>query len=244
MSTDWLLDSESDEILTRTESKHALSPKPKRKRSDELAFQAPTWWDEQDDIQITTLWAENHSSAEIGRRMGRSKNSIVGRSHRLRLPARKSPIKYGGMELQEIREIANAKARAKRAAERSTLPPLASVASGFAAPVETPIVLSTPRAATAVPRVSRAVRAPTVTLVGVKREPEPVRYGRVIECQTVTDPGRWGVGITFCSEPSVPGRVYCLDCCKRYYVKPPSRGALNLPLNVGGVKVSEMGVIR
>lgn len=39
------------------------------------------------------LWAEGHSTAEIGRRMGVSKNAVVGKAHRLNLPARPSPIR-------------------------------------------------------------------------------------------------------------------------------------------------------
>ncbi|RKK04304.1 GcrA family cell cycle regulator, partial [Teichococcus wenyumeiae] len=38
-------------------------------------------------------WAEGHSTAEIGRRMGISKNAVVGKAHRLNLPPRPSPIR-------------------------------------------------------------------------------------------------------------------------------------------------------
>src|SRR3954465_1422740 len=43
--------------------------------------------------QLRGLWAEGHSTAEIGRRMGVSKNAVVGKAHRLNLPARPSPIR-------------------------------------------------------------------------------------------------------------------------------------------------------
>ena len=43
--------------------------------------------------QLRSLWAEGHSTAEIGRRMGISKNAVVGKAHRLNLPARPSPIR-------------------------------------------------------------------------------------------------------------------------------------------------------
>src|SRR4028118_921286 len=39
------------------------------------------------------LWAEGHSTAEIGRRMGVTKNAIVGKAHRLDLPARPRPTR-------------------------------------------------------------------------------------------------------------------------------------------------------
>src|SRR4051794_41767471 len=48
-----------------------------------------------DDVigQLRALWAEGHSTAEIGRRLGVTKNAIVGKAHRLDLPARPSPIR-------------------------------------------------------------------------------------------------------------------------------------------------------
>lgn len=52
-------------------------------------------WNEDSVLQLETLWAEGHSTAEIGRRMGVSKNAIVGKAHRLNLPARPSPIRVG-----------------------------------------------------------------------------------------------------------------------------------------------------
>lgn len=43
--------------------------------------------------QLRALWAEGHSTAEIGRRMGVTKNAIVGKAHRLDLSGRPSPIR-------------------------------------------------------------------------------------------------------------------------------------------------------
>ncbi len=47
-----------------------------------------------DDVIATLrhLWKEGHSTAGIGRRVGVSKNAIVGKAHRLDLPRRPSPI--------------------------------------------------------------------------------------------------------------------------------------------------------
>ncbi len=48
-----------------------------------------------DDVisRLQALWAEGHSTAEIGRRMGVTKNAVVGKAHRLSLEARPSPIR-------------------------------------------------------------------------------------------------------------------------------------------------------
>lgn len=40
---------------------------------------------------LQALWAEGHSTAEIGRRMGISKNAVVGKAHRLNLPRLLAP---------------------------------------------------------------------------------------------------------------------------------------------------------
>ncbi len=42
--------------------------------------------------RLRTLWAEGISTAEIGNRLGFSKNAVVGKAHRLKLPGRPSPI--------------------------------------------------------------------------------------------------------------------------------------------------------
>lgn len=50
-------------------------------------------WSDAENQMLRALWTQGHSAAEIGRRMGRSKNSIVGRAHRLDLDERPSPIR-------------------------------------------------------------------------------------------------------------------------------------------------------
>jgi len=42
---------------------------------------------------LSQLWDEGHSTAEIGRRLGISKNAVVGKAHRLALTPRPSPLK-------------------------------------------------------------------------------------------------------------------------------------------------------
>ena len=48
-------------------------------------------WNEDAIAKLRALWAEGLSTAEIGRRMGVSKNAVVGKAHRLNLPSRPSP---------------------------------------------------------------------------------------------------------------------------------------------------------
>lgn len=57
-----------------------------------MTWGAPDWTPEI-TAALRTLWAEGHSTAEIGRRLGVSKNAVVGKAHRLDLPGRPSPIR-------------------------------------------------------------------------------------------------------------------------------------------------------
>ena len=50
-------------------------------------------WNEDAISRLRDLWAEGHSTAEIGRRMGVTKNAVVGKAHRLNLSPRPSPIR-------------------------------------------------------------------------------------------------------------------------------------------------------
>jgi len=49
-------------------------------------------WNESKIEQLRNLWADGHSSAEIGRRIGMTKNAVIGKARRIGLPNRESPI--------------------------------------------------------------------------------------------------------------------------------------------------------
>lgn len=54
-------------------------------------------WNEGVITRLRELWAQlDKSTAEIGRALGTSKNSVVGKAHRLDLPGRPSPIIQNG----------------------------------------------------------------------------------------------------------------------------------------------------
>ncbi|HZS84588.1 MAG TPA: GcrA family cell cycle regulator [Stellaceae bacterium] len=52
-----------------------------------------TVWTQERVEQLGRLWKEGHSTAEIGRRLGITKNAVVGKAHRLSLEPRPSPVK-------------------------------------------------------------------------------------------------------------------------------------------------------
>src|SRR5258707_6655170 len=77
-------------------------------------------WNDETIARLRVLWAEGLSTAEIGRRMGVSKNAVVAKAHRLNLPARPSPIRRAGAQ------AGVARTPAPRRVTGPTLPPLST----------------------------------------------------------------------------------------------------------------------
>ena len=50
-------------------------------------------WNPELITQLTEFWNQGLSTAEIGRRIGVTKNAVVGKAHRLLLTPRPSPLK-------------------------------------------------------------------------------------------------------------------------------------------------------
>lgn len=104
-----------------------------------------TAWTDEVISTLRRLWDEGHATAEIGRRLGVTKNAVVGKAHRLVLPPRPSPIRRGEQTAR------NPPSRPKVV---PSLPPLPSVSVQVAlaappAPLLTPAV--TPRRGPAQP---------------------------------------------------------------------------------------------
>ena len=70
-------------------------------------------WTEQMVEDLKKMWDEGLTTGEIGKRLNVSKNSIVGKVHRLQLPARPSPLKKNdrGEDTAEIPAATTANAR-------------------------------------------------------------------------------------------------------------------------------------
>jgi GcrA cell cycle regulator len=52
-------------------------------------------WTEERIEELVHLWDAGHSASVIGKKLGISKNAVVGKAHRLKLPSRPSPIRKG-----------------------------------------------------------------------------------------------------------------------------------------------------
>jgi GcrA cell cycle regulator len=48
-------------------------------------------WTDEETALLARLWGEGHSGAEIGRRLGKTRNAVLGRVHRDGLPRREEP---------------------------------------------------------------------------------------------------------------------------------------------------------
>lgn len=179
-------------------------------------------WTDAQIAQLRVLWDLKLSTAEIGRRMGMSKNGIVGKAHRMGLAGRPCPIRLSG----EPR-----KPRARRTAG-PTLPPLASAAvPDWRIAARTAIL---PPAAPKQPSLKAAIGisdrharrpdggigAPEMTLHSVVHNSPRVLEKRAGTAQTccwpIGDPGTRA--FRFCDDAAVTGRPYCRSHCEVAYV--------------------------
>ncbi len=175
-------------------------------------------WDEETIRLLRDLWAQGHSTAEIGRRLGVSKNAIVGKAHRLELDARPSPIR------RDVVKPASERPPPCLRAAGPTLPPLpsANVQSANVQAFSTTPAPSNLRpfrtAATLNPRpVSPAPAAPLA--------PRPVMPSAQFQSRRPAPSCCWPIGepgtksFRFCDDLSVHGKPYCDEHAKLAYVR-------------------------
>ena len=152
-------------------------------------------WTEAVIAELRSLWAEGLSTAEIGRRLGVSKNAVVGKAHRLGLDPRPSPIRRGAGEIAQP---------VVRRAMGPTLPPLPPVAPAA------PVAEAAPRAAEA-PRAASPVLRPVAPSV-------PRSGGRFSACcWPIGEPGT--ASFHFCGAEALAAKPYCQEHAQLAYVK-------------------------
>jgi len=160
-----------------------------------------TWTDERID-QLTELWGAGQSASQIGKALGMSKNAVIGKAHRLKLPPRPSPIR-------KERSTSRPKPRSVPRLQTAAPPPPEAVPP---APVR-------PEAA--------ALRRVIETVPRIVRRPARRANGGPGCLWPIGDPG--DADFHFCGDSSVPGKPYCDEhCAKAYIVKSrqsPSRAA-------------------
>lgn len=164
-------------------------------------------WPEELKARLEVLWAEGHSTAEIGRRLGGiTKNAVVAKAHRMNLPGRASPIRRHTPGAQP-------KPAQVRRVTGPTLPSLAAPlpALGEAGPAPAPIPAPPPAPRPAPPPAER---------------PEP--GSRFACCWPIGEPGT--KGFHFCGEHVAKGKNYCPEHHARaaLRLKPEAREPANL----------------
>lgn len=79
-------------------------------------------WNAEKIDELTKLWDQGLSASVIGKKLGVSKNAVVGKAHRLKLPARPSPIKRDGSAAPR-RRVLNIRPQVEPAPESKTYAP-------------------------------------------------------------------------------------------------------------------------
>jgi len=144
-------------------------------------------WTDVTVIRLRQLWSEGHSTAEIGRRLGFSKNAVGGKTHRLDLPARPSPIRAAGSgNPSPLR--------------RPPVPTLAEIM---------------PLRSLEVPHAAKAAEPPLMTATARDTAPAPIRFATAACCWPLGEPG--APNFRFCDALVVAGRPYCDAHCRAAY---------------------------
>ena len=151
-------------------------------------------WTPEQISDLTRLWGEGLTTAEIGKRLGISKNAVVGKAHRLHLPARPSPIKRTGPRPTVYRPATPRQPSAPRAPQ---------------APRE-------PRAPSQSAQTSAAALRALANQPSAKRMPMMALSASTCRWP-IGDPG--DNEFHFCGERSLDGKPYCSAHASIAYVK-------------------------
>jgi len=152
-------------------------------------------WTDEVIARLRELWDAGHSTAEIGRRMGITKNAVVGKAHRLNLPARPSPIRR---EADAPRPTVRRQPAARPAQPVFRRPAPAPAPRPVAAPPPTPISASGGAVIRAFPRLTNRSC-----------------------CWPMGDPG--APNFRFCAAEPMGGKPYCAEHAAVAYVKARDR---------------------
>jgi len=152
-------------------------------------------WTDLTKARLRNLWHEGLSTAEIGRRLNVSKNSVIGQAHRLDLPKRPYPIKYSHAQKPprvSAPQPPHLPARvANMACLQQTLAPEVSVSA--------PATVQTKPPGTVTPSAR-------------------ISSYRITECcWPIGDPGT--SNFRFCDALALPGKPYCAAHARLAYVK-------------------------
>lgn len=173
-------------------------------------------WTEAMVRDLRALWETGLSAGRIGYEMGLSKNSIIGKAHRLGLPGRPSPIK------SEITKPS------KKARPKLTLEPLPSAVVNemfrdYASPIRGVVVPPPAKPWPKLtdedarfPEVYTPAPTPRPVVVAPPPPPAPAPITRARQCCDMTQagPAQW----VQCDNPAQPGKSWCEAHARKYLV--------------------------
>jgi GcrA cell cycle regulator len=204
-------------------------------------------WTDETIARLRALWADGHSTAEIGRRMGVSKNAVVGKAHRLNLPPRPSPIRRDGVSGARARNLQPRRVVGPTLPSLATTPPASAPAMAtptiatptIATPTMAEQVAPTPEMTAQAPAAAQAtiptpIPAPNMTPVAAVVQaaaPAPAapykpvavravapRAPRLVACcWPLGEPGT--KSFRFCDAEATHGKPYCHAHAQLAYVK-------------------------
>lgn len=168
-------------------------------------------WTAEADAELRRLWGEGQSAGRIAAVMAVSKNSIIGRAHRLGLPGRYSPIRRPA-----------ATTIPRRVAAPAAIP--AAAARGQPQRPETPAVTRPAPEAGATPAASPAAAGgspapyprPAALRPAAWWRTTPIHYPADLGCRWIQGEPR-GAETLFCDAARVSHRPYCPAHCARAY---------------------------
>ena len=198
------------------------------------------WTDEMVE-ELKRLWAEGVTTGEIGRRLNISKNSIVGKVHRLGLSGRPSPIK----KKSESDTKEKVSKPSKPTKEKKVAPKVIKEAKSEPkqAPVKEIPVVADKESKTKPAEVKKPLPQETKTLTPTVSEEDDIKLAKTLNMatQTTSKTGnlslveldnhtcRWPVGdpkdenFHFCGKKIRLGQTYCEEHAAIAYVKPSKK---------------------
>lgn len=159
-------------------------------------------WTEKMVEDLKIMWKQGLTTGEIGKRLGVSKNSIVGKVHRLQLDARPSPIKKKEEIAQE------------------------TVAAADTAPAKESIS-KVKEEKKVCPAKEKAEEKPVS--VAAQNQTEKKQNGRIRLIDLDNHTCRWPIGdpkdenFHFCGKKVKIGQTYCEEHAALAYVKPTKK---------------------
>jgi GcrA cell cycle regulator len=177
-------------------------------------------WTEERLATLRAEWATGAPTAEIGRRMGIKKGAVIGKAHRMRLPAREAPANIvspksrGMVPRPAVRANRELPVSGARAASPSR--PRAATSSGVSSAVE-----------------RRASSLPVENLPGAVAETPPRRVFSGTQCKFPLHGDERPVVPRFCAEPVRDNAKGCASpYCAAHYAEcyaTPAKNPTNPP---------------